>query len=118
MYNSLRIKSNENNRSKRGFYFGGSADIFEEAEVVMIGDCHRIECLKTARSNKLLSVFHPLILRNRPVAGPVKVSRRMHLKIAFVKMSAFVHTTFPSSLYLFSDRAASASAVSNVTNGR
>lgn len=58
----------------------------------MICDRDRIDSFGAAGGNKLLSVLATLIVRNRTCALPIRVARRMHLKIALVKMGALIHT--------------------------
>ena len=59
---------------------------------MMICDRDGIDSLGAAGGNKLLGVLATFIVGNGTCAPPVDVARGMHLKIALVKMSAFIHT--------------------------
>jgi hypothetical protein len=71
--------------------FGGLLEVFEEAQVVMIRDGDRIEAPGAADGNEFLRVLAAFSLRDRASTLPVKVARRMHLKIALVEVGAFIH---------------------------
>ena len=88
--NTVSLRSGGNGFPS-SFLFRSLSNVFECAQVVMV--CYRdgIQAFLAARGDEVLCVLKALGLGNGPCTFPVKVARRMHLKITSVKMSALVH---------------------------
>jgi hypothetical protein len=72
-------------------------DVFEENDVVVVGDSYSLDTLVAARSNEFLGVLPPFIIGNSACPIPVAIAGGVYLNITLMKMSATVHKSPPSS---------------------